>query len=75
MNSFWMASLNNTASVLFLVAAFAFIMFSIHGIIFYKHALIIAIIAGLISFLTPNKEEREEFFKAKGTDTQHTTNT
>lgn len=64
MNSYFVAVLNNVASYVFILAFIAFLVFAVHGIIFYKYAFIIMIIAGIVGAVTPNKEERQEFFGA-----------
>ena len=73
MNSYPVAVLNNIASYVFILAFIAFLVFAVHSIIYYKHAFIIMIIAGIIGAVTPNKEEREEFFKVKENKTEQTT--
>jgi len=73
MNSYPVAVLNNVASYVFILAFIAFLVFAVHSIIYYKHAFIIMVIAGIIGAITPNKEEREEFFKAKGSAVQQPT--
>ena len=66
---FFLASVNNTASSLFWASLVAFLVFTVHGIVFYKHAFWVMVVSLILSFATPNKEERAEFFKAAAANT------
>jgi hypothetical protein len=63
---FLLASLNNTATFLFWASFVAFLVFTCHGIVFYNHAFWVMIVSLVVCFLTPNIEERKEFFGAAG---------